>query len=64
MIINLKLLLCYFLKEVHHEHEDGEDEEDSEYFQDQLNSPPTCSQLHGKSANKQKTMSEMVDSKR
>lgn len=65
MIINFfEIVLCCFLKEVHHEHEEREDEEDSEYFQDQLNSPPTCSQLHGTSTNKQKSLSEMVDSKR
>lgn len=66
MIINYEIVLC-FLKEVHHEHEEREEEdedEDSEYFQDQLNSPSTCSQLHGTSTNKRKSLTEMVDSKR
>lgn len=66
MIINFEIVLC-FLKEVHDEHEEREEEEeeeDSVYFQDQLNSPPTCPQLHGTSTNKRKSLSEMVDSKR
>lgn len=65
MIINFKIGYILFLKEAHHEHEEEEEEEDdSEYFQDQLTSPPTCSQLHGTSTNKQKALSKMVDSKR